>query len=1337
MQAHRGGPTPPPLPRNPTRSMSASTTSTSYTQHSSAQAHGLMPPASPLGGLASPVSLYSGRGYGGGMGRQESYNSAASNDGDELDKLGYSFSLRVAILHHHLMNPPPPPMPHRPSTSSFSPHGAGTSPIPPLPSPPLTGTSPNGSRFTFSSFSPPPIPVTPEMGSSANGGTPSPGPGRRKSSGFGLSLGRNKSDDGGVKLPKEFLIEFWGLLGAEDGDAGWKATTAGFLGMVKKGTKTPSGLNLREVPTLLEAFTACIPAPTPGTSPAHAHQSHLLQLLYNSLPRSSFFSPLAKPQSEKDRDFLFRLRAEVQSYMLSASPNPDSDPAHSAMANGSHSSSPPPQVRRKSSGMGLGRISTHSNDNIRRKPSPVWDGDVNEMVETVGLVWGVRKDMLDRDVADVKKSGALDQLYMADLKRAMSALSSHPPPLTPSQKNRQASLSQAIAGLLKDFPELAAPGSVPDFSAPHSPDASRGGDTAFFSPPRPVEVFGRLATKAGEAGHSTRTRDLVERCRDVWGIASRREKEKEMEGLAKRWADSIGSKEEVAHGRAVADGVKLMSYGQRPTDPLPPVMTDLLNTLMSLVTTSVQDIFPTTSAAVRPPPPSLLIIFNASPSSFTSQPQAAKTLENTSDELKGAAIGEYVQAVEHLTGGIGQPDDGLRMIGASGKDARVEGFEKVALWMEKEVSGIKKAWGRGLDGALNPAAIVISRQLPLFLAELQVIDRPRGAASDIFTLYETTGKLLDLWEELCPKQEHGFELDAFFEPHVVAWLRDTETNNIHDWVSRAVGMDSWVPEGENRHSQSVIDLFDFVRTSAQVILHELPLSEYKRAMFLIDYSKTVSCAVSSYATTVLALFQHEMSPAKASTPTSEIQNKLGGKAGSWLAKGQQAVKALERKKVDGFMVPPAACVKLTDMGAAQICLEDLVYAMEAEDTLRIVKAAQARSGATQDKSTRHLFTVTILRGESLVGRAAKPADGFVCVVDRETGERLIKTRTVLGAEDPRWEQSFEVSVGVVKTLELQTYDRQLVGKHDLIGTAAFKLDPRAFNESSTRDIVLPLSSRGLVHVRISMEGGEKHDVHYHLASGSRALDRAASDMTREIVDRMGEFIKVQLSSATLQHLVKPLKDKKNKKTALSESDVEQSLTPLFDYLNENFSIFSVTLTHDTRLRLMLSLWRRIVDTLISLLVPPLSERLYSGGQLGSSEIDVVFKWLQLLKGFFNASEGGVEHGVPLVQLQSGNYKDLIMLGQYLDLPTPALKERTSAAVRAAGKHAGGHLGSSMRSMRVDEGGAGAVTAQQDEGERMAEVLLRICRTRPDMGDFLAQEVGLLQRGKVEKQAGVA
>ncbi|ODO07655.1 cytoplasmic protein [Cryptococcus wingfieldii CBS 7118] len=1294
MQAHRQQhATPPPLPRLNTRSYSSSTASTTHSA--------LLPPPSPLG---APASI--------GMG-QRSVSNASSASGfgltDEIDRLSYLYSLRTAVLHHHLLSPNP----GTPKPSSI--RSNSSSRDPPLPSPPLTGTSPNGSRFTsFSFHSAPSYNTAPKLPDTPTTPTTPPPNLRRKSSAWTLGKG-HKPEGEGSKLPKEFLLEFWGILGGEEGDQGWKTAVGAFLGMIKKGTKTPSGLNLREIPTILEAFTSNIPPPSPTCAPQHTHQSHLLQLLYNTLPRSSHFSPMSRAQTDKDRELLSRLRSEVQSYMLAPSPNPAGDGASSNLTT-------PVATTPKKSPVGLGRPSAQSVDAVRRKPSPIWDGDVNEMINTVGQVWGVRRDVMDRDILDIKSHGkSVELLYMNDLKRALTAISSQPPPLTSSQKSRQAYLSQAFTNIYNDFPSLNAPSDPSEYASP-ARDVPGGGAGFFFIPSRTVEVFGRLASRCAEAGHSARTRDLLERCREVWGISSRREKEKELEGLVGRWGDSIGTSDEIPLSRTIADGLKLISSDLKAGDPLPSVMIQYLHILLSLTTSNLLTIFPS-SRPPPPPPPSLLILFNAAPRLFASQEDSRKTLSDAQDELVGAAIGEYIGAVEEYMGGVG---------GGENKGL-VEGLEKVAKWMEKEVRGVKKAWGRGLESALNPAAIILSRQLPLFLAELQALSHPSpsGQASDIFPLYETTGKLLELWEDLVRDKEHDFELDVFFEPFVRGWLKETEGSEVEGWVARSVGMDSWVPEGENKHSQSVIDLFDFIRGSASIILHDLPLSEYKRAIYLIDYSKTVSFAVNQYASTVLALFVHDINPERSLSPSAEpaYQGMLSGKASSWLAKGQQAVKSLEKKKVDGFVVPPAACVKLTDMGAAKTCLEDLTFALEAAHTARIVKSHHLDTPHTE-RNVNHVFTVTVVRGQGLLGRGLKGgADAFVVVLDKGTGERRIKTKTILGAEDPKWEQAFEITVGAIKFLELQVFDRQLVGKHEPLGTASFKLDPRSFTSTPTRDIVLPLSPRGTIHIRISMEGGEKNDVQYHLDVAGRALDRAEGDMRRGIVEKMGEFIKAQLSVGTIQALMRPLKDKKRGKVPLSDDEIETSLLPLYDYLNDTFSIFSVTLTFDSRIRLMLYIWHRIIETLISLLVPPLSEKPSHAQPLTSPEVDIVFKWLQIIKAFFNASENGVEHGVPLSQLQAGPYRDIVMLGQYLDLPTPSLKERCSAAVRAAGKTGGsaGRIEDGMRGMALDEG---------QEGERMAEVLLRIARTRPDTGDFLAHEIGLLTKARVEKQAGV-
>jgi hypothetical protein len=140
----------------------------------------------------------------------------------------------------------------------------------------------------------------------------------------------------------------------------------------------------------------------------------------------------------------------------------------------------------------------------------------------------------------------------------------------------------------------------------------------------------------------------------------------------------------------------------------------------------------------------------------------------------------------------------------------------------------------------------------------------------------------------------------------------------------------------------------------------------------------------------------------------------------------------------------------------------------------------------------------------------------------------------------------------------------------------------------------------------------------------------------------------------------------------------------------------------------------------------------------------------MIKVFFNAKEDdGTEYGIPLAELTGGRYKDLIMLGQYLDLPSPSLRERVVTGVKAVGLASGG--GASMDGLSRGMGRLGvesptAVSAasasasasgygssasgapeigkeERSEGERMAEILLRIARTRSDMGDVLAQQVG--------------
>lgn len=71
-------------------------------------------------------------------------------------------------------------------------------------------------------------------------------------------------------------------------------------------------------------------------------------------------------------------------------------------------------------------------------------------------------------------------------------------------------------------------------------------------------------------------------------------------------------------------------------------------------------------------------------------------------------------------------------------------------------------------------------------------------------------------------------------------------------------------------------------------------------------------------------------PNMAGELSTKLNDKIGGKAGSWLAKGQQAMKTLERKRIEGFVVPSA-------VSASSHCWQDLAH------TAGLGEAIQPRS----------------------------------------------------------------------------------------------------------------------------------------------------------------------------------------------------------------------------------------------------------------------------------------------------------------------------------------------------------------------------------------------------------
>ncbi len=211
-------------------------------------------------------------------------------------------------------------------------------------------------------------------------------------------------------------------------------------------------------------------------------------------------------------------------------------------------------------------------------------------------------------------------------------------------------------------------------------------------------------------------------------------------------------------------------------------------------------------------------------------------------------------------------------------------------------------------------------------------------------------------------------------------------------------------------------------------------------------------------------------------------------------------------------------------------------------------------------------------------------------------------------------------------------------------------------------------------------------------------------------------------------------------------DVEGALKPLFTYFDENFAIMNQTLTDASMKMVMTRLWKEVLLALEALLVPPLSDKPSIQRPLTQQEMDVVFKWLELLFDFFQHrdDETGEALGVPTDVLKSPKYHELASLNFfYFDTTDNLIRtsERmaTASAQRAntqrnrlsapatLGASFGGLMGGTSvrrtKSIMLSRN-LGTMKKAKEEKRKEAQadpsddMILRILRMRPEAASYL-------------------
>ncbi|RMD42604.1 hypothetical protein DV735_g2557, partial [Chaetothyriales sp. CBS 134920] len=562
---------------------------------------------------------------------------------------------------------------------------------------------------------------------------------------------------------------------------------------------------------------------------------------------------------------------------------------------------------------------------------------------------------------------------------------------------------------------------------------------------------------------------------------------------------------------------------------------------------------------------------------------------------------------------------------------------------------------------INPLLIFLNIALPAFAEDSkamvqQIINQAKANDAEVpiqdgFDLYKDLSEFRGVYADALPHVEFPYKLEDLLADFVWRWIKITEEQVI-GWVENAVRQDDFsvrtkeagqVPTEDQRHSVSVIDIFKSFNQIVEQVAQLNWDDDLTYAKFMTAVAKAIGDGVTKYCDLVDQMFSKEMdrlTPEQEAAATMSRQEK-------WMQLAKDAWNNTQR--VEPFQFYPQSFVKLNNIAFAIQHWDKLEQEINVDGCAEVLKSHNPPSASKPRKTTNYVFTIKIVEAEDL---KACDVNGFsdpYLVLTDEYQKRLFKSRTIYRTLTPRWDESIDIATQGPLNLIATVWDWDVVGDHDYVGRTSLKLDPSHFGDFLPREYWLDLDTQGRLLVRVSMEG-ERDDIQFYFGKAFRTLQRTQRDMTRKITDKLSAYINHCLSRRALKALLnrgismssvssyfnRQSRNITPSSTLPNDADILNALKPLFAYFDDNFAIMNETLTSDAMIAVMTRLWKEVLVTIESLLVPPLSDKPSSQKPLTQHELDIVFKWLQSLFEFFHAvdEETGQANGVPINDIRA-------------------------------------------------------------------------------------------------------
>ncbi|CUS23544.1 LAQU0S10e02850g1_1 [Lachancea quebecensis] len=579
---------------------------------------------------------------------------------------------------------------------------------------------------------------------------------------------------------------------------------------------------------------------------------------------------------------------------------------------------------------------------------------------------------------------------------------------------------------------------------------------------------------------------------------------------------------------------------------------------------------------------------------------------------------------------------------------------------------------------------------------------------DATETYKTLRELRDVYAQVQSSKKFPFKLEKHFLKYLSELCDDCCLSTL-TVVKTALEKEDWEPADlSETYSTSVIDIFKMIHESFDLFLKLGWGDQYQISKICTFLLKSVADGLSYYANTVASLVESEMNISQCEEgelTESESERKVldmisqtaaAKMKSTWLySEMRSALKSSDVVIPKPYEFQSKTCTCLNNLNQMIKMISDLEERINPEEVSSVVNqherldAKRRMMTDKQNKGLRHLYTVKVIRAENVqVTSHSAGLLSTVSIVDTKNKREVAKTREVLKASRPVWNEEFEIEIPVNDTRPFSFILWHHKPKSDstssrMSGRSFLYLDPHKFkNDGYPQDVCLNLDTHGRIFLQISVET-ERVDALFAMGRAYRSLSRARDRSIELMVSKFQVFVHFAFSRTTLKTICGA-----NGQSRPSNTEIYDSIVPLFDYLNANLNILASHLSRELLHKIMLEAWEEILNEADALLLPFLSDaprayqrsmknksiwenavdvaKLGMNTSLGSErpltqiEIDTVFEWLRALCIDFFHNNG---EGPPLTDLKNMHYQALLLIPVFYDKNVSELKSEADALNR--------------------------------------------------------------------------